>query len=98
MNKIVLNEVMKGKRSVALGGHVRPDGDCVGSCMGLYLYLKEQFPSVQTDVYLESVPDAYRIIQGTEEVKTTVREDDVYDLLSALTAGTKSVSVFTAIV
>ena len=89
MNKIVLNEVMKGKRSVALGGHVRPDGDCVGSCVGLYLYLKEQFPSVQTDVYLESVPDAYRIIQGTGDVRTTVREDDVYDLFICLDCGDK---------
>ena len=39
---IELKDILEGKRSVALGGHVRPDGDCVGSCMGLYLYLKEQ--------------------------------------------------------
>ena len=35
-----LKELLEGKQSVALGGHVRPDGDCVGSTMGLYLYLK----------------------------------------------------------
>ena len=87
MNKIVLNEVMKGKRSVALGGHVRPDGDCIGSCMGLYLYLKEQFPSGQTAVYLESVPDAYRIIQGTAAVKNTVREEGVNGLSICLERG-----------
>ena len=38
-----LKELLEGKQSVALGGHVRPDGDCVGSTMGLYLYLKENF-------------------------------------------------------
>ena len=27
---IVLNDVLKGKHSVAIGGHIRPDGDCVG--------------------------------------------------------------------
>ena len=48
---IVLTEILKGKRSVALSGHIRPDGDCVGSCMGLYLYLKENFPQIKTDVY-----------------------------------------------
>ena len=37
--KIILDDILKGKKSVALGGHVRPDGDCVGSCMGLYHYL-----------------------------------------------------------
>ena len=40
--KIVLNDILKGKSRIALGGHVRPDGDCVGSCMGLYLYLKDE--------------------------------------------------------
>ena len=79
--KLVLEDILKGKRRAALGGHVRPDGDCVGSCLGLYLYLKEQYPEIETDVYLESVPEAYRIIQGTDEVKTQIDEDDVYDLV-----------------
>ena len=39
---IILDEILKGKKNVALGGQVRPDGDCVGSCMGLYHYLREQ--------------------------------------------------------
>ncbi len=29
--------------TIALGGHVRPDGDCAGSCMGLYNYVREIF-------------------------------------------------------
>ena len=56
-----LKELLEGKQSVALGGHVRPDGDCVGSTMGLYLYLKENFPQIETDLYLESVPEAYSL-------------------------------------
>lgn len=84
---IVLKEIMKGKHRVALGGHVRPDGDCIGSCIGLYLYLKEQYPSVETDVYLEAVPDAYRIIQGTGDVKTQINENDIYDLFICLDCG-----------
>lgn len=85
--KLVLEDILKGKRRAALGGHVRPDGDCVGSCLGLYLYLKEQYPEIETDVYLESVPEAYRIIQGTDEVKTQIDEDDVYDLFICLDCG-----------
>ena len=42
--KMNLNDVLQGKHSVALGGHVRPDGDCVGACLGLYMYLKDQYP------------------------------------------------------
>lgn len=87
---IVLKEIMKGKHRVALGGHVRPDGDCIGSCMGLYLYLKEQYPSVETDVYLEAVPDAYRIIEGTGDVKTQINENDIYDLFICLDCGDRN--------
>ena len=35
---------LAGIKTVAIAGHVRPDGDCIGSCMGLYLYLKENEP------------------------------------------------------
>ena len=47
--KIVLSDILKGKKRIALSGHVRPDGDCVGSSMGLYLYLTEQFPEIEVD-------------------------------------------------
>ena len=63
---MVLADLLKGKKRVALGGHVRPDGDCVGSTMGLYLYLKEQYPELETDVYLEEVPQAFQILCGTD--------------------------------
>lgn len=84
---IVLQDILKDKRRIAMGGHIRPDGDCVGSCMGMYLYLKEQFPKIHTDVYLEEVPEAYRMISGTEEVKTQIPEDGTYDLFISLDCG-----------
>ena len=43
---------LAGIKTVAIAGHVRPDGDCIGSCMGLYLYLKENEPDIKCDVYL----------------------------------------------
>ena len=85
--KIVLGDILKGKRRAALGGHIRPDGDCIGSCLGLYMYLKEQYPEIETDVYLENVPEAFRMISCTDEVKTQADEDDVYDLFICLDCG-----------
>lgn len=40
MRKIL--EELGSRDTIAIGGHVRPDGDCVGSCMGMYLYLKKR--------------------------------------------------------
>lgn len=85
--KIVLEDILKGKRSVALGGHVRPDGDCVGSVMGLYAYLTEQYPELEVDAYLEGVPEAYRIIAHTDEVRTEIPADRNYDLFICLDCG-----------
>ena len=38
----MLNNALSKAASVAIGGHVRPDGDCVGSCMALYQYVKNK--------------------------------------------------------
>lgn len=84
---IALNEILHGKHSVALGGHIRPDGDCVGSSMGLYLYLKEQFPELETDIYLEPVADCYKIVSDIEEIKHQVEHVKQYDLFICLDCG-----------
>ncbi|MBC5688027.1 bifunctional oligoribonuclease/PAP phosphatase NrnA [Mediterraneibacter sp. NSJ-55] len=84
---MVLADLLKGKRRIALGGHVRPDGDCVGSAMGLYLYLKKQYPDIETDLYLEEVPQAFQMIHRTEEVKTELPEAAQYDLFICLDCG-----------
>lgn len=84
---IALTEVLQGKQTVALGGHIRPDGDCVGSCMGLYLYLKEQFPQMKTDVYLQPVADCYKLISETEILRHEADTGKQYDLFICLDCG-----------
>lgn len=43
----VLEQALEGTKSVAILGHVRPDGDCLGSTLGLYNYLLASYPDVQ---------------------------------------------------
>ena len=71
--------VLEGVTTAAIAGHVRPDGDCVGSCMGMYLYLKENYPQIQADVYLEEVPEVFHFIQDIDKAKQEW-EDKAYDL------------------
>ena len=83
--KIDLKELLKEKKKIALGGHVRPDGDCIGSGMGVYLYLKQEYPHIQTDVYLEKIPETFRLIKGTDEVRSEVNNNETpYDLFICL--------------
>ncbi len=83
MNNI-LDEI-KGARTIGITGHVRPDGDCAGSCMALYRYLKENLPgNTVVDLYLETVPEKFNIIGDTELIKQDNAEGLVYDLFFSL--------------
>ena len=82
-----LAELLEGKTSVAIGGHVRPDGDCVGACMGLYQYLKENYRDIETEVYLEEIPSHFSFIRGTEEIRHEVQPEQTCDLFICLDCG-----------
>lgn len=85
-----ISEVLQNAQTVAIAGHIRPDGDCVGSCMALKLYLEEIFPELQTvDVYLEEIPASYHILQGTDTIRHSCAEDKEYDLFIALDCADK---------
>lgn len=79
----ILEEV-KGAESIAISGHIRPDGDCVGSCMGLYLYLKKALPEVEIDVYLEQPADIFSCIQDISRIHFGEAEDKIYDIFIVL--------------
>ena len=83
----MLNNALSKATTVAIGGHVRPDGDCVGSCMALYQYVKNNFKDIQVDVYLEEIPDSLKLFDITKEIKHIVQEDAVYDLFIAMDCG-----------
>lgn len=85
-----ISRELTGIKTVAIAGHVRPDGDCIGSCMGLYLYLKENYPEIQTDVYLEEPREGFSHIQGLQEIKTVYTEKEPYDLFLVLDVSEKN--------
>lgn len=65
-----LSEEIKGAGSIGISGHIRPDGDCVGSCMALYLYLKKcTGPETEVSVYLEQPADIFAQIADISEIK-----------------------------
>lgn len=80
----MLNNALKQVQTVAVGGHIRPDGDCVGSCMGLYLYIKNNYPEITLDIYLEEIPDSFCFIEATKDICHEAEETQVYDLFIAL--------------
>ena len=76
-----ISEFLEGVSRVAIAGHVHPDGDCVGSCMGLYLYLKENYPELSVRVYLEAPKPEFNFIRCVDEIHTEYDGSEKPELL-----------------
>lgn len=79
-----IKQIVCGAKTIAISGHIRPDGDCVGSCMGLYLYLKKEMPGAKIDVFLEEPSAIFRCIQNIDDIRSNFETDLVYDVFFAL--------------
>lgn len=85
MNSII--EELKGAKTVAITGHVRPDGDCTGATLALYNYLLENMPELSVDIYLESVEPRFEFLSKSQEVHKTADKNIEYDVFIILDCG-----------
>ena len=82
---ISLDKILEGVRSVGICGHVKPDGDAFGSCMGLYLFLKTYYASVQAKVYLEdNYSESFQFVACSDEIIHDYPVQDPHDLFFVL--------------
>jgi len=86
---IDLNSIISGAGSIALSGHVRPDGDAVGSTLALYNYIRKVWPEKEVTVYLEDPADIFSYLKGYDDVTWPEKdgEEKIYDLYIALDLG-----------
>lgn len=82
-----LDSVLEGRKSVAIAGHVRPDGDCVGSCLSVYNYIKTYFKDMEVYVFLEQIPNIFKFLKGADEIVHEYTMDKQFDLFIALDCG-----------
>lgn len=83
----ILLTAIKDGDSIGISGHVRPDGDCVGSCMALYQYLSVVYPKSEINVYLEMIPEAFSFLEGVSVVSTTYETHEPYQVFISLDCG-----------
>ena len=83
---IRLKNELANVKTVAISGHIRPDGDCIGSCLGVWNYIQDNYPDIQADVYLEQIVSKFRFLKGADLVKTDCSEERKYDLFISLDA------------
>ena len=79
-----INDIIGDAKTIGIAGHVRPDGDCMGSCMSLYNYLKKNRPDLDVRVFLEFVDKKFNIIENTDQSITTGYDGTKFDLFISL--------------
>ncbi len=80
-----LDDFIAGKKSIGIAGHVRPDGDCVGSSLAVYNYIRTYYPDITAAVYLDPIPNIYKFLTGSDDILLPKEHLDVkHDLFIAL--------------
>lgn len=82
-----LDDFLKEAKTVAIAGHIRPDGDCVGSCLATYNYIKTYYPKISVDLYLEPIPNIFKFLSRAEEIISDYSSEQVYDLFISQDCG-----------
>ena len=82
----ILEQALENKRTAVILGHVNPDGDCIGSCLGLYNYLTENFEGLSVTVYLESMGKKFSYLKGYDQVRSEMEPERKFDLCITLDA------------
>ena len=81
MNNELLGDIkerLEKASNILIASHVRPDGDAIGSLLGMGLALKDAGKSVQM-VLVDGVPASFRYLEGSElVVKEPTGEHDTF--------------------
>ena len=83
---ISLDTYLESASTVAISGHVRPDGDCAGACLAAYNYITDNYPDMRVDLFLEPLPEKFLFLKNADKIRQAGEENDIeeYDLFLAL--------------
>lgn len=84
-----LDDYMKDIKTVGITGHIRPDGDCVGSTLALYNYITKNFQGVDVELYLETFSEKFNFLPGTDRI-IYEREEKHHDLFIVIDVSDES--------
>lgn len=83
-----IHKILSSAKNVGIAGHVRPDGDCVGSSLGLYNFIREQFPDIQVSVFLEPISERFSFLSGADKIlDPKSHKSDKFDVFFAVDCG-----------
>ena len=82
----LLEEIGEAKL-IGIAGHIRPDGDCVGSVLGLYNYLNNALSDVKIKIFLEEPSKIFSFLKGYDDIDSSFTYEDDFDVFFSLDSG-----------
>ena len=76
--------MLEDVETMAIIGHIRPDGDCIGSCLAAYNYLEEHYPDVRVTVFLEEPSIKFGYLKNIERICSDFSVEAEFDLCLCL--------------
>jgi len=70
---VTIRNLIEGSKKIVIVGHKNPDGDAIGSCLGLYFFLKERGHHAQV-VMPNDFPEFLKWLPGCDTIKTFDRD------------------------
>lgn len=74
-----LAQMIETADKIAIIGHIRPDGDCIGSNLAMYNYITDNYPDKTVDVYDEPCSPTFKLLSGYRKIKHEL-SGERYDL------------------
>lgn len=81
-----LSDVLKDVKTVGIAGHINPDGDCVGSTLGLYNFIVENYKDIDARIFLEPIPNKFKFLKNADKIEQA-NEDITFDVFFVLDCG-----------
>ena len=69
---------------IGISGHISPDGDCIGSCLGMHMYLRKRLPEAEIFVYLETPSWVFKDVPGFTNIRQSFKKDAEFDAFIAI--------------
>lgn len=78
---------LEGAKKIGISGHVRPDGDCIGSCLAMYKYIQNAMPEANLTLFLQPPSDVFDFLPNRDKVNSSFVGINDFDVYIALDSG-----------
>lgn len=84
----IFDERIEKAKTICILGHQTPDGDCIGSALAIYKYIKNKYGEDKTlKIYLDEFSKKFLILPNADKIRHDLNDATVFDLAIIVDAG-----------